>query len=237
MDCRAARATSLAFIVASPVERTWLCGVRTVPKQRLEKWRRRVGVHLRAGDGGEPVRQLGGGRALDEDLDEIGVGVRQMVREQDDRLVADGLQVGGAGQGAVGVEELGGQDVVHSARQGVRRIVRPGAVALGEAVEQARHGRGSGRRYLVLERAVYVVCLDQVLTREKRGDGGDQAARAGVAPGRDSLHVYPIGRWRSARSPCGCTSVRRRGRARPACGRRCRWCAGARTPVRPARRR
>jgi len=97
-------------------------------------------IHLRPGNHRQPEREVVAASAMQEDFDEVGVGVGQMVGEDDGGLTDNGSHMFDAIERRTRFENVIGQHVVQSARHRVALVITPVLACGGKAPGQ-RHER------------------------------------------------------------------------------------------------
>ena len=133
-----------------------------------------IGVDLRAGNHREPIRQGSGAVLLQDDIEHVGVGVRQMIGKDDDRPVRDQREMLGTSHQRVMLQDRLGERVMNAPRQRIARIVVPGIGAAAESRAQRRQCIGPRIVDRALEMLADAAQVGRVVAREKHRNRLDQ---------------------------------------------------------------
>ena len=148
-----------------------------------------AGVDLGSCDHGQAIRERGVTGPADEDLEQVGVGVREVVRDDDDGPAGHAPQVLAADQLRAWPEHARREQFVDTARQGVLGVVAPVRAdereAFVEGLERVRPGlvdaagqrpaNAANRRGLELRQGCEDGVDEQIATDD--GHGSDPARR------------------------------------------------------------
>src|SRR5882672_12801676 len=131
---------------------------------------------------------------MEKHFQQIGVRVREMVRDDDERPAVDGGEMLEAEDRGVERHQPLGEEMVDAPRQRIRWIEGPVRAFLGETLTQMRQRVRSGLPDRAPERFANPVHRTRVSAGEKRRDGRSQPAG----------NHWPGWYWRSAcASTCG----------------------------------
>ena len=125
---------------------------------------------------------------LQQDLEQIGVRVGEVIREHDDGLPRHRVDVFNPEQRGVGVQQSIGQDVMNAPREPIGRIVVPVALRGTELPLELIERVGARLVDRALERRAHFLDRKMILTREERQDRVDERiarsdGHAGTAAG------------------------------------------------------
>src|SRR5207244_10264667 len=101
---------------------------------------------LWAGDDGEPIRDLVEPRSNEEDLEEVRVGVREMIREQDGGAAAQPLETAGVDERGSRSDGQRGNRMRDEPSYGVRWEIGEGRTRRGKPLREPFDGFGGLQR-------------------------------------------------------------------------------------------